>query len=301
MLLLGLGAFALLQLWYLHKSLILADPTLVCPLAFCFYNVSTIFNSLFYYDQFSLLPTTNLLLVLLGTVVLLGGVWSVSVKTGDRQGIDVGTYHESEETAEMTLMEGETEGRVPLFRNSQSLPSRLPSDLVRTRARNVSAPIRPPLRIIDEEAVDVGSNEEQALGESLTYSKPSTSHRRRRSTLMSPTSTRQQLQAQSLLPTGGLSIGLSPISPGFAVIPKKTLRMRMPDVVRQLRMRRTVSDGDVRRGELLSDSSTEPRAPSDLESQQLISEPESANSGDKRANVRWKWLKDIVRRDSEDE
>lgn len=28
---LGLVVFALLQLWYLHKSLVLADPTLVCP------------------------------------------------------------------------------------------------------------------------------------------------------------------------------------------------------------------------------------------------------------------------------
>jgi hypothetical protein len=31
MLLLALGIFALLQLWYLHKGLVLADPTLVCP------------------------------------------------------------------------------------------------------------------------------------------------------------------------------------------------------------------------------------------------------------------------------
>ncbi|KIP11943.1 hypothetical protein PHLGIDRAFT_395773 [Phlebiopsis gigantea 11061_1 CR5-6] len=31
MLVLGLGVCALLQLWYMHKSLVLADPTLVCP------------------------------------------------------------------------------------------------------------------------------------------------------------------------------------------------------------------------------------------------------------------------------
>ena len=30
-LVLGLILFALLQLWYLHKALIYADPTLVCP------------------------------------------------------------------------------------------------------------------------------------------------------------------------------------------------------------------------------------------------------------------------------
>ena len=31
LLLVGLGIFALLQLWYLHKSLVFADPTIVCP------------------------------------------------------------------------------------------------------------------------------------------------------------------------------------------------------------------------------------------------------------------------------
>jgi len=37
-LVLGLVAFALLQLWYLHKGLILADPTIVCPCAHIFYS-----------------------------------------------------------------------------------------------------------------------------------------------------------------------------------------------------------------------------------------------------------------------
>jgi hypothetical protein len=36
LLILGLCMFALLQLWYLHKALILADPTVVCPRAFRF-------------------------------------------------------------------------------------------------------------------------------------------------------------------------------------------------------------------------------------------------------------------------
>lgn len=34
------------QLWYLNKSLRLVGPTLICPLAFCFYNLSSIFNGL---------------------------------------------------------------------------------------------------------------------------------------------------------------------------------------------------------------------------------------------------------------
>lgn len=43
-LLIGLGATALLQLYYLNHSLRLASPALICPLAFCFYNVSSIFG-----------------------------------------------------------------------------------------------------------------------------------------------------------------------------------------------------------------------------------------------------------------
>ncbi len=42
MLVLGLVGFALLQLWYLHKALKLADPTIVCP---CEYNLFFIFRA----------------------------------------------------------------------------------------------------------------------------------------------------------------------------------------------------------------------------------------------------------------
>lgn len=95
-LVLGLAIFALLQLWYLHKALVLADPTLVCPCkfsvrcvcgirlktieiaAFCFYNLSCIVNGLVYFDQFSQISTLHLFLVAVGIVVLLGGVWVIS-------------------------------------------------------------------------------------------------------------------------------------------------------------------------------------------------------------------------------
>jgi hypothetical protein len=39
-LVLGLVVFALLQLWYLHKGLVLADPTIVCPCAHIFYLIT---------------------------------------------------------------------------------------------------------------------------------------------------------------------------------------------------------------------------------------------------------------------
>jgi magnesium transporter len=43
MLVLGLVVFALLQLWYLHKALKLADPTIVCP---CEYDLFLCFTGL---------------------------------------------------------------------------------------------------------------------------------------------------------------------------------------------------------------------------------------------------------------
>ncbi|TFY50268.1 hypothetical protein EVG20_g11618, partial [Dentipellis fragilis] len=113
MLLLGLVAFALLQLWYLHKALILADPTIVCPLAFCFYNLSSIVNGLVYFDQFSLLPTTHLILVIVGIAVLLGGVWVVSFQAGS--GVDVGSWNEEDE-------EEDVEGQEVLVRVDEAEP-----------------------------------------------------------------------------------------------------------------------------------------------------------------------------------
>ena len=44
MLILGLVGFALLQLWYLHKALKLADPTIVCPCKCHIYSVFPVLN-----------------------------------------------------------------------------------------------------------------------------------------------------------------------------------------------------------------------------------------------------------------
>lgn len=71
---------ALAQLWYLNKALKMADPTLVCPLAFCFYNTSSIALGLVYFNQLDNLTTSSLLLVILGTAILLAGVFIVSTK-----------------------------------------------------------------------------------------------------------------------------------------------------------------------------------------------------------------------------
>ncbi|GLB36149.1 putative magnesium transporter NIPA [Lyophyllum shimeji] len=91
----GLVIFALLQLWYLHKALVLADPTLVCPSAFCFYNISSIINGLVYFDQFSLIPPSHLGLIVLGMFVLLGGVWVVSIQPGSKP-VDIEAWTEND-------------------------------------------------------------------------------------------------------------------------------------------------------------------------------------------------------------
>ena len=129
-LVLGLIVFALLQLWYLHKALVLADPTLVCPCkcyhdtsketatynddiaAFCFYNLSSIVNGLVYFDQFSLIPPLYLGLVTLGIFVLLCGVWVVSIHSGGG-GVDVGTWNE-----EAVSLSGED---VPLYSEPEDI------------------------------------------------------------------------------------------------------------------------------------------------------------------------------------
>lgn len=68
------------QLSYLNRALRLAGPTLVCPTAFCFYNAASILSGLIFYRQFDALGPVQGFLIALGSGVLLGGVWIVSVK-----------------------------------------------------------------------------------------------------------------------------------------------------------------------------------------------------------------------------
>ncbi|WVQ99497.1 hypothetical protein IAU59_006632 [Kwoniella sp. CBS 9459] len=92
----GLGICAVLQLVYLNYSLTFASPALICPLAFCFFNLSSIFDGLVFYDQFDLLRTYQIVLVSLGVAILLLGVWVVSAVQPDA-GVDVGNWVEDEE------------------------------------------------------------------------------------------------------------------------------------------------------------------------------------------------------------
>jgi Magnesium transporter NIPA len=67
-----------IQLFYLNKGLQLCDTVLLIPLAFCSFNASSIFNGLVYYSQWQRLRWYQVLLVLVGIALLLGGVLILS-------------------------------------------------------------------------------------------------------------------------------------------------------------------------------------------------------------------------------
>ncbi|KAK9767360.1 hypothetical protein K7432_002899 [Basidiobolus ranarum] len=69
---------ALLQLYYLNKSLQLCDTLLLVPISFCAYNVSSLCNGLVYYNQWSRLEWWQLVLVVIGVIILSFGVFALS-------------------------------------------------------------------------------------------------------------------------------------------------------------------------------------------------------------------------------
>ncbi|KAK1233580.1 hypothetical protein PQX77_003266 [Marasmius sp. AFHP31] len=243
-LLLGLVVFALLQLWYLHKGLILADPTLVCPSAFCFYNLSSIVNGLVYFDQFALISPLHLCLVALGIVVLLAGVWVVSIHAGGGA-VDL-SWNESTELSDdipqtASPTEIETGESSPLLQSAPEAGDDLEWGTMSEPLLNAQ-PASPELT-----ASPPAHTHRAESSPTHTRSRTSASHRRRPTldplyTQTSPTrhsrisshntpyfnsSHNGHLRAPlspplhrvSALAGAGFQIGLSPVSPGFAILP----------------------------------------------------------------------------------
>jgi magnesium transporter len=224
--------------------------------AFCFYNLSSIVNGLVYFDQFGLIPWQHLLLVASGIIVLLGGVWIVSINSGGG-GVDVGTWPEAGEADADSVFDTrdvETGVIVP-YNTEQGQSSREPrlapvpmeretvseshdadySSLVFPTYAHTSAPSSPP-------------HERQA--ESPIVSRPPygirTSVSRRRPTLEDAQNHNTTFNALSPTLAGGLSIGLSPASPGFVLVPKERRLRRsiVESLERRPLVRRVVSEGD---------------------------------------------------------
>jgi hypothetical protein len=62
----------------LNKGLRLCDTVILIPLSSCTFNVSCLFNGLVYYDQWDRLYWWQLLLVMLGVAITIGGVLMIS-------------------------------------------------------------------------------------------------------------------------------------------------------------------------------------------------------------------------------
>lgn len=188
---------ALLQLWYLHKSLKLADPVLIAPLAFCFYNISSITLGLVYFDDLSRLSWLSIFMVTTGTVLLLWGVWIISLHkqsstemTSDPTGA---VQASSSHAGDRTSCSGHVEAPPPSFL--------VPSSKLYVHRRMHSS------------AAQLGIRTRSSSSISLDHAPPfGTEHAHE-----SPSSHRTSWFA--MLAERGLSVGLSPSSPGFHVQP----------------------------------------------------------------------------------
>lgn len=223
-LLVGLGFTALAQLFYLNHSLRLAGPALICPLAFCFYNISSIFgeccflswyiltlivaviDGLVFYSQFSELSRLQISLVTCGIVVLLIGVWSVSAiePTTGESGVHLGTWVDDISEDECDVSE---ENRVPFTDE--------PEIFLAGESAVESAPATPVLR-------DQGQFGNVTWPKSARHQHPSAlpSHLQGDPVRRHSLHTRYGTLIPELAPPGlpaGFSIGFNTSSPGFAI------------------------------------------------------------------------------------
>jgi len=213
-------------------------------------------NGLVYFDQFSLIPPVHLGLVILGIFVLLGGVWVVSIQSGGG-GIDVGTWNEgddflcqesislpdsedlgdTQEAASMSMAKQPTSNHRPVgpqtiereTLSESSIPNMaLPSQsadlelndpvqdssLAFIPTTEIHHPRVPQLSSSSPEVPSQRSSARRVLARQSSTSMHSGNSR----TVSQPHS--QTTHLPPLGPVGtGFQIGLSPSSPGFAILP----------------------------------------------------------------------------------
>ena len=81
--LVGVIALALSQLFFLHRGLKLCSTSVLYPFVFCIYNIIAIMDGLIYFRQVSDLGGLHAGLIALGTVILLNGVLCLSWRLED--------------------------------------------------------------------------------------------------------------------------------------------------------------------------------------------------------------------------
>jgi hypothetical protein len=216
----GLPMYVLLDM----QSRTFADRFIA--VAFCWYNISSIVNSLVYFDQFSLLTTRSILLVCLGMVVLLGGVWVVSAPgSGDGgEGVDVGSW-DDEGHGEIFLRHDHDASSAEAGHESRRVSMDIP-DITEPG----TSPRPPPLSL-------PASPRLPRQWPSLHTSTSASAAAQRKSTILSPP-----------IGASGFAIGISAASPGFSLLPRRRIASGASGfsdtVTRAQAMRRTVSEGD---------------------------------------------------------
>jgi hypothetical protein len=267
------------------------------PVAFCWYNLSSIVNSLVYFDQFSALSTRSLLLVILGIVILLGGVGVVSMPASNHEGgIEINTWHEdAEEQGEIRLdMESDALHGSPA--NGADGPSPHHGlGLGRVWSHEPSS---------TEGVAGLPSGPTPIMDITSPLGSP-TSSRRRKPSGSGPDPSRRgsthplspPLSTASL---GGFAIGISAASPGFSVLPRSRGERRVAsgastfaDVVARTQrdMRRTASEGDVG-----PDLPTSPLARSAFPPETHAASSSAHDGHAPNARGRWQWLRGVFHR-----
>ena len=306
-------------------------------------------NGLVYFDQFSLIPPVHLGLVILGIFVLLGGVWVVSIRSGGG-GIDVGTWNEGDdfscqesillpdsedlgETQEASMAKQPTSNHRPVgpqtiergaFSES-SIPNKAKSSQSANLELNgpaqdsslgfiptteIHRPQAPQLSSSSPEVPSQQPSARQVLARQSSISMNSGNSR---------TASQPHSQTTHLPPLGpvstGFQIGLSPLSPGFTILPldrrrrtsgigtagRPSLAEVASDIViglRESERRRRASDG----GELMRTLMNEVQDASrddGVDDGAAVREDHSERDGDgnidetNNARKRWRWIRKV--------
>lgn len=229
-------------------------------------------------------------------VVLLGGVWVVSIHAGNGH-VDVGTWQEGDDDLEE---EEELEG-VPEYREAHPpalFPPGLDTSLADSEAYRHRMPTSPSTVHQSTFPASPGSETDHAdyLSQSFSLSPMSPpggsrakSRRKHRYSIL-------QASDATTMPAGGaFSIGLSPVSPGFAIVPKRRIS-GMRRAVQRVIMRRTVSESDMQVGDTRNEASTsQTRNTEAAEADEASEQRRRDKAKHVRAMARWQWLRGVFR------
>jgi magnesium transporter len=214
-------------------------------------------NGLVYFDQVSLLPTSHLLLVTVGIIVLLGGVWAVSL-----QAVIVDTWSGGEDVDEEGAVD---ESSLPECNPSPAalIPQTPEPERARSHSESGALPT-PHSPVSPRRRATLHHHRQSSIGGTIPISSP-------------PSSVHAPV----------FSIGLSPASPGFTLVPRERRRCTSgqsgggpwDEVIRRVRTRRVASDSNVLAGE---------------EVERGIEEAGTRGHERVDSRVRWAWLRRLI-------